>query len=154
MNLSFEKILVSLVSLVTIFGAFIFDWDETHIFNPHWPPHAKFHNGQTMSMGVCLGLLSLWLLWRKREISNFDFGLAVLIASLYWITQASAILYPGTDFFDPNTVNLPRSHAFGLPIQVALQIVLYSLLGLAVTVRLKTAKRSNASSESIQESKL
>ncbi|MBX9952642.1 MAG: hypothetical protein K2Y39_25940 [Candidatus Obscuribacterales bacterium] len=152
MKLPFDRILVSLVSLVTIFGAFIFDWDETHIFNPNWPPHAKFHNGQTMSMGVCLGILSLWLLWRKKKISNFDFGLAVAIASLYWITQASAILYPGTDFFDPNTVNLPRSHALGLPIQVVLQIALYSFLGSAVAIRLISGKRTYAASESVQKS--
>jgi hypothetical protein len=141
MKVPVEKILVSLVSLVTIFGAFLFDWDETHIFNPNWPPHAKFHNGQTMSMGVALGLLSLYLLWRKKTISNFEFNIAVLISSLYWLTQASAIFYPGTDFFDPNTVNLPRSHAFGLPIQVVLQLALYSLLGSALAIRSRNKDR-------------
>lgn len=135
MKLPVDKILVSLVSIVTIFGAFLFDWDQTHIYNPNWPPHAKFHNGQTMSMGVALGLLSLWLLWRKAKPGKFEFNLAVLVASLYWITQASAILYPGTDFFDPDTVNLPRSHVFGLPIQVALQAVLYALLGISLGIR-------------------
>jgi len=133
--MSIDRILVSIVSLVTIFGAFIFDWDKTHIFNPDWPAHAKFHNGQTMSMGVALGLLSLWLLWRKKKISSFDFNLAVVIASLYWVTQASAILYPGTAFFDPNTVDLPRSHVFGFPVQVVLQMVLYLLLGGGLIVR-------------------
>ena len=136
MKFPVDRILVSLVSIVTIFGAFVCDWDQTHIFNPNWPPHAKFHNGQTMSMGVALELLSLWLLWRKKELPNFDFNLAVLVASLYWITQASAILYPGTDFFDPDTVNLPRSHVFGLPIQVVLQALLYTLLGSALGIRL------------------
>lgn len=141
MKVPVEKFLVSLVSLVTIFGAFLFDWDETHIFNPNWPPHAKFHNGQTMSMGVALGLLSLYLLWRKKTISNFEFNIAVVVSSLYWLTQASAILYPGTDFFDPNTVNLPRSHAFGLPIQVVLQLALYSLLGSALAIRSRNRDR-------------
>lgn len=130
-----DKILVYLVSFVTIFGAFLFDWDQTHIYNPNWPPHAKFHNGQTMSMGVALGLLSLWLIWRKAKPSKFEFNLAVLVASLYWLTQASAIFYPGTDFFDPDTVNLPRSHVFGLPIQLALQVVLYALLGVSLGIR-------------------
>lgn len=135
MKIPIEKILVSAVALVTIFGAFMFDWDKTHIFNPNWPPHAKFHNGQTMSMGVALGLLTLWLVWRKVIVSKFEFNLAVLIASLYWITQATARLYPGTAFFDPDTVNLPRSHVLGLPVQVALQIVLYSLLGTAFALK-------------------
>ncbi|MGV9367501.1 DUF6640 family protein [Amycolatopsis sp. NPDC003731] len=35
------------------------------MFNPAWPPHAKFHNGQTMSLGLTLGATSLWQLWRR-----------------------------------------------------------------------------------------
>lgn len=29
-----------------------------------WPPHAKFHNGQTMSMGVVLSVATLYYTWR------------------------------------------------------------------------------------------
>ncbi|KAL2037095.1 hypothetical protein N7G274_010222 [Stereocaulon virgatum] len=31
-------------------------WNETHTKNPHRPPHAEFHPGQTISIGLCLGL--------------------------------------------------------------------------------------------------
>ena len=30
-----------------------------HIKNPNWPPHAKFHNTQTILMGFYLGVLAI-----------------------------------------------------------------------------------------------
>jgi hypothetical protein len=39
------RILLTLVALVTGLGGYVMDWNETHVYNPHWTPHAKFHNG-------------------------------------------------------------------------------------------------------------
>lgn len=48
--------------------------------------HAKFHNGQTMSMGICLGVGTLW----KTFWANDDQLLtASIFASMYYVTQAS-----------------------------------------------------------------
>jgi len=35
------RILLTLDSVGLLFGAVIADWNETHVFNPRWPPHAK-----------------------------------------------------------------------------------------------------------------
>ncbi len=43
------------------------DWNATHIYNPLWPPHAKFHNAQTMTIAVLLGVSGLVFLWRRRQ---------------------------------------------------------------------------------------
>jgi hypothetical protein len=40
-----------------------------HMKNPHWPPHAKFHNGQTMLMGVFAGTLSLCCLFAPHTLT-------------------------------------------------------------------------------------
>jgi hypothetical protein len=57
MNLA--KILVSFVAVVTVVGGGVANMGfaaKMHMSNSRWPPHAKFHNGQTISLGVFLGL--------------------------------------------------------------------------------------------------
>jgi hypothetical protein len=34
---------------VSAVGSYVFDWNDTHIYNLEWTAHAKFHNAQTMS---------------------------------------------------------------------------------------------------------
>jgi uncharacterized membrane protein len=104
---SVGRILFSLVALITAFGGYLADWNETHVKNPNWPPHARFHNGQTMSMGMGLGLLTLYFTWRvgstkstSEESLNSAF-FAALTGCLYWLTGMSAILYPGSFWTDP-----------------------------------------------------
>ncbi|MBL1099302.1 DUF6640 family protein [Streptomyces coffeae] len=99
------KVLLTLTSLVTLTGAYLADWNDTHIYNPNWPPHAKFHNAQTMSMGAALGLLGLYLLWVHRGVWTRSLVQVIVVTeSLYWITQLSAILYPGTALVDGDWV--------------------------------------------------
>ncbi|KIW15546.1 hypothetical protein PV08_05594 [Exophiala spinifera] len=58
------RVCLSLVAGVLGPGCFVADWSRTHVFNPRWPPHAKFHNGQTMAMGASLALGTLYYTWR------------------------------------------------------------------------------------------
>ncbi|KIW92850.1 uncharacterized protein Z519_06699 [Cladophialophora bantiana CBS 173.52] len=58
------RMCLSIVALATSVGCYMADWNETHVKNPRWPPHARFHNGQTMSMGLCLGVLTAYFAWR------------------------------------------------------------------------------------------
>jgi len=46
----------------TTLGGFLSDWNKTHLFNPRWTPHAKFHDGMTITLGTLLGDISLYLL--------------------------------------------------------------------------------------------
>ncbi|KIV83485.1 hypothetical protein PV11_05506 [Exophiala sideris] len=99
------RVILSFIGVASAAGGYLADWNETHVFNPKWTAHAKFHNGQTMSTGLGLGLLTLYYTWRKTN-SNTSSGLldnlltATVMASLYWATQLSAILYPGTKWVD------------------------------------------------------
>jgi hypothetical protein len=100
-----SRLLLTAVGLATSVGGYLADWNETHVFNPKWTPHAKFHNGQTMSTGLGLGMLTFYYTWRSKNTATRE-GLvdnlltAALLASFYWATQVSAILYPGTQWVD------------------------------------------------------
>jgi hypothetical protein len=98
------KALLSLSATIQLLGPFIADFNETHVLNPRWPPHARFHNGQTMSMGLALGLCTLYYALRpcpNKEKAKDSLVTAALFGSLYWITGLSAALYPGSKAIDP-----------------------------------------------------
>ncbi|EXJ60963.1 hypothetical protein A1O7_05116 [Cladophialophora yegresii CBS 114405] len=117
------RLCLTLVSLNTMLSPYLADWNVTHVKNPNWPPHARFHNGQTMSMGLCLGVLTAYFTWRPAfsitrssgaRAAGADAGddgtgmteresvtIAALLGALYWVTALSAILYPGTAWVDP-----------------------------------------------------
>lgn len=56
-KLTVARACLTISALANIIGPYEADWSHSHVLNPHWPPHAKFHNGQTMSIGLCLGFL-------------------------------------------------------------------------------------------------
>jgi hypothetical protein len=95
------RIIIAVGNLLYSIGAFIADWSVTHVLNPRWPPHAKFHNGQTMSLGALLCSTSLYFAFRSSKTPKEDLFHASLIGSFYCAAGLCAILYPGTDWQDP-----------------------------------------------------
>ena len=95
------KVMISTVALVAPLGGVAADWNETHVHNPNWPPHAKFHNGQTLAFAFELSALSLWQLWRRSSRPHNALRWGTLLAGLYWAAQAPAILVPGAALADP-----------------------------------------------------
>ena len=109
-NYSTGKILISFLGIFTAISPFLADWNVTHIYNPDWLPHAKFHNAQTMVLGAFLGLLTLYCLWFRKSISAKEKLIqSSSLASLYWLAQLPAIFFPGTKLQDPgaNHVDFP-----------------------------------------------
>ncbi|MFE6933472.1 DUF6640 family protein [Streptomyces sp. NPDC057699] len=103
-RISLGKVLISVPAVIAGVGPYIADWNETHIHNPNWPPHAKFHNAQTMSLGAGLAGAALLQLWRPADSTAgakaaLDGG--AVSAALYWVTQISALAYPGSRAVDP-----------------------------------------------------
>ena len=98
-----------------------------------WPPHAKFHNGQTMLMGIMGGTLSLVILFGSRPLTFPLFLIAVAVAGMYWIAMAFSTIFPGTAWYDPEFKDFtPRP--LGFSPQQLLGYVLYLLLIVAVVL--------------------
>ncbi|KAK4235445.1 hypothetical protein C8A03DRAFT_46433 [Achaetomium macrosporum] len=107
----FGKILLTIDALGLLLGAPIADYNHTHIFNPRWTPHAKFHGAQTITLSAALGLATLYYTWRpsflslqnKRSVQRErdSLGMAVFTGTIYWLAGLVAILYPGTEGVDP-----------------------------------------------------
>lgn len=120
------RIILSLVGIELSISPYIADYNETHVTNPNWPPHARFHNGQTMSMGAVLGLTTLYFTWRPvfssihytpTAVKDSMFS-AAWIGTLYWLTGLSAGLYPGAKFLDPEFAGTKYDvKFFGFPAQ-------------------------------------
>ena len=142
---SIGKLLISLIALFTAVSPYLADWNETHIYNPLWLPHAKFHNAQTMVLGALLGLLALYCLWLRREISNKQkLNEGAVLASLYWLAQLPATFFPGTALVDPGITHVQMPFVFGIELnQLILDIVvIFPLLILGYYLERRSLKRA------------
>ncbi|KAI0388927.1 hypothetical protein F5Y17DRAFT_451089 [Xylariaceae sp. FL0594] len=120
------RALLTIDAFLLLVGAPMADYGPTHMKNPNWPPHAKFHNGQTINLSLILGVATLFLTWRRSSLPSFtdtssssssardkeavakllllqkqNMKMAAFTGSIYWIAGLAAILYPGTMGLDP-----------------------------------------------------
>lgn len=130
--------LVAFVAFVTAIGGLMADYfipssGAQHIKNPKWPPHAKFHNAQTILMGFSLGMLVLVILFRQSPVSTHALLLSALLSSLYWVGIFAAPIFPGTAFVDPEFASTaPRP--MGVPAQLLIGLFLVSILLAAIAL--------------------
>jgi hypothetical protein len=137
------KLILSLFAIFAGVGAYAADWNETHIYNPNWPPHAKFHNAQTMLMGTFLGLSSLFFLWRRQGTPRDNLDAGATLAALYYVTQSGSILFPGTAAIDPEFVDkYPQPKVAGIPLTISLlDIPVLLVLGGAYLLQRRSIER-------------
>lgn len=92
-----------------IVGGFIADMNATHIYNPRWSPHAKFHDAQTISFGVVLGLVTLFFTWRRSGDRQTNMLAAALFGVVLFWAQAGAYAFPGVAWKDPEFLKAGQS---------------------------------------------
>ncbi|KAF2437154.1 hypothetical protein EJ08DRAFT_14866 [Tothia fuscella] len=118
--LSLGRVLLSIQPILISVGSFAADFNETHVYNPRWPPHARFHNGQTMSMAATLSAACLYYTWRSTSLpaapaKKESIFAAALFGSIYCFTGLTAILYPGALGTDPEFgTGFPQGSLFSI----------------------------------------
>ena len=101
------------------------DWNKTHLFNPAWHPHARFH-AAVMSLIVWgVAAIALWLLWRRSIEPELGIKVAALLALTLWTPFLYADhLVPGSS----QSVNYPEP----VPLSQVAGITLYPQVVLAL----------------------
>ncbi|KAI0881820.1 uncharacterized protein GGS22DRAFT_192014 [Annulohypoxylon maeteangense] len=99
------RLLLTIDALGMCIGTLNADYfSETHMFNPKWPPHAKFHNVQTVGLAMILSVMTLYYTWRPartRELKREFLFMSALSGSIYWFAGLLSILPPQTMGVDP-----------------------------------------------------
>jgi hypothetical protein len=144
-KLNASRFTISFIAVFTSLSPFLADFNQTHVFNPLWPPHAKFHNGQTMTLGLICGIISIYFLWfRKASTDIENLKISCLFAALYWLAMAPAILYPGTAFADPEYGGLQSLSLGGVAItQVHMDFLIFIILGICYYRESNRLKKSS-----------
>ena len=130
--------IVAFVAVVTALGGLVVDYfippsGRQHMKNPRWPPHAKFHNGQSILMGLGLGILALVILFGPQPLGVNGLLIAAIISSLYWVSILIVRIFPGTAWADPEfEPTTPKP--LGLHPQQLIGFVLVGLLLAAVVL--------------------
>lgn len=128
------RLIVTFAVVATPAIQVIADVNTTHLFNPDWLPHARFHAVVGTTTLVSWAATSLWLLWRPRS-SPAERRLGVTVAALYpvfsWAPFFLAAVTPGAALEDvPGTA--PRLGGIPLNMGGAAALTLVSLIGYGI----------------------
>ena len=113
---------------------------EQHLRNPSWPPHAKFHDGQYVLMGVLIGAIGLRVLLKRQGDPRARLDLAAAVAAVPWLSMWGALLFPGTAANDPE-FDHAEPRVLGMHPQLFLAFVMLVGLSAAVATERRRERR-------------
>ena len=116
------RVLLTLANVVTAVAPVAADWNESHVFNPGWPSHARFHGAVEVITTSTLAGLNLWSLWSDATDRRTSRLFAAAVPVGYWAPFFPVLLVKGTGVDDPPH---PVPRVAGVPV---------SLLGAAAMV--------------------
>ncbi len=120
---------VAIVAIADVFNA-------THLFNPNWPGHTRFHIGMQFTTLVLMAVLSLAAL---RGAMTMPKALVAVAASLtFWPGLLVAWFIPGTDVYASDELR-----QIGVPINIILALIFLgiTLASFALLTKIPKEKR-------------
>ncbi len=108
------RILITFVLVSDAIVSTAIDWNATHLFNPEWTPHARFHDASFLNLLCGVSIIGIWLIWRQSKEPDVGVKVAALIpviyrAAFFYITW----IIPGTSL---NAGSEPMPQLAGIPI--------------------------------------
>jgi hypothetical protein len=79
------RIILTVPLAASIIAFVAFQADTTHVFNPKWLPHARFHAVQFGLFFIALSGTGLWLIW----------GSAIGLSTAAWLAAAGPVVFWG-----------------------------------------------------------
>jgi hypothetical protein len=120
------KLILGFVLVVGAIVATAVDFNTTHLFNPAWHPHARFHDALFFLSLDGASLIVLWLLWRRGKEPD----LGVKVAALFLVVTWTPFFYiepliPGTSLLaDDNIPVLKVASLSFAPNQIVAAVLL------------------------------
>ena len=90
------KLLLSNLLLGGAVVSVLVDWNDSHIFNPTWHPHAVFHDVVLLGFLSLASLWALWLLWRRSAEPKVALLTAASVPVFFWGMFPIAWAVPGS----------------------------------------------------------
>jgi hypothetical protein len=129
-----SRVVLTAAAAGTIVGTGRADLNRTHVFNPNWAPHARFHSAAGWGTVAGSQLLALWLLWRPgQRAGEVDLAVqtAALLPAISWAPFFLAVSTPGAAVED-EPGHLPRIAGVPANLVAAALIPAFSALGYAL----------------------
>jgi len=122
------KLVLSFVLVVGAVVSTAVDWNTTHLFNPAWHPHARFHDALFLLFLDAMSLVMLWLLWRPSK----EPGIAIVVAALFSASVWTPFFYiepliPGTSLLAADNVPVLKVAGMSFPPNLVVAAVLFLL---------------------------
>lgn len=142
-SMSTGKMILGTVAALTAAGGFIADMNKTHMNNPEWPPHAKFHDAMSITLGTFLGTASLYFLMRKSFNQKQDTNLSAMLPSMFWAAQGISFVYPRAKGLEAEFPYLiPRVKGVWLD-EKFVSLAMLALTGIGYTIECNHLDRKN-----------
>ena len=112
--------------------------NDSHVFNTSWPPHARLHEVWQLSTHGALGVLALWLTWRRQEVRLASLINLIVMGGVL-VAHGLAAGYGGSI----HSGNL-ETQVLGLPLAVFVASLVVALAGVAFVLGGKAGRSAPA----------
>ena len=90
--------LIGIAAITSIVIPVAIDFNDSHLFNPDWPGHARLHDAMSFLMSMGLGAGALWLIWSPERRRGGLLALAAILSVWGWVSLLLAGVFPGATY--------------------------------------------------------